>query len=118
MAKVKMTGEAIASRRCGRCKDEKPATEEFFHRNKRGTGGLSSICKECRNAEKRDKRKTENRNSSPASGAYRLEEGILYVAIDFTGRQDLQEALLSTSKEEIRPLSHQVLWCIQKALAA
>lgn len=37
---------------CSKCKIEKPATSEYFHRDKSRKDGLTYICKECRNEEK------------------------------------------------------------------
>lgn len=34
---------------CGTCHEEKPATTDYFHKNKNGRNGLSSICRPCRN---------------------------------------------------------------------
>lgn len=33
---------------CNKCKMEKPATPEYFHRNKANEGGLEYTCKECK----------------------------------------------------------------------
>ena len=34
---------------CYTCHQEKPATADYFHKNKSGRNGLSSICRPCRN---------------------------------------------------------------------
>lgn len=36
-------------KRCAKCGEEKPATLEFFHRNKMRKDGLAPYCKVCRN---------------------------------------------------------------------
>lgn len=41
---------------CTRCKEEFPATAEFFHKNNRGISGLTSECKTCRNRIARENR--------------------------------------------------------------
>ena len=35
------------NRICAKCKENKPATIEFFYKNKKGMFGLSSYCKKC-----------------------------------------------------------------------
>ena len=37
------------TRTCTTCKEEKPATLEYFHKSSTGKGGLKSICKPCAN---------------------------------------------------------------------
>jgi len=37
-------------RKCTKCGEEKPATTEFFYRNKRAKSGLKTECKDCRAA--------------------------------------------------------------------
>ncbi len=39
----------VALKCCSKCKEEKPATTEFFHR--KGKEGLQSSCKPCRNTQ-------------------------------------------------------------------
>jgi hypothetical protein len=36
-------------KKCSKCGQEKPATAEFFHSNKRGKYGVMAVCRECRN---------------------------------------------------------------------
>lgn len=40
-------------RRCSRCKEEKPCTEEFFHKNPTSRYGLNTTCKQCVRLQKR-----------------------------------------------------------------
>lgn len=42
--------ESIPQKQCRTCKQFKPATAEFFHRNPTGAGGFIRECKQCRNA--------------------------------------------------------------------
>lgn len=39
----------LKMKKCNKCGEEKPATAEFFHRNKRRKDGVKSVCRECRN---------------------------------------------------------------------
>ena len=39
----------MRTRVCTKCGEEKPETEEYFHRDRKNRGGLSTICKECKN---------------------------------------------------------------------
>lgn|SRR2546425_2242834 len=41
-------------KRCSKCKNLLPATPEFFTRHRRGKGGLSECCKECKNSARRN----------------------------------------------------------------
>lgn len=43
-----MPNDTTPMKRCSRCKQESPATTEFFHRDKGGKNGFASRCKECR----------------------------------------------------------------------
>jgi len=38
---------SLVSKTCTRCGEERPATPEFFHRNKQGRLGFYSICRAC-----------------------------------------------------------------------
>ena len=42
-----MIDSTVATRRCSKCKEEKPATTEFFYAKKGGKDGLDRRCKEC-----------------------------------------------------------------------
>ena len=42
----------VAMKRCCRCKQEFPATQEYFSPSKRGKDGLHSFCTPCRRANK------------------------------------------------------------------
>lgn len=39
----------MQTKTCTQCKEEKPATTEYFHSEKRSTDGIRSCCKPCRN---------------------------------------------------------------------
>ncbi len=43
----------VALKRCTKCGEEKPATTEFFHRDKRMKDGLRTMCKVCKNKEQK-----------------------------------------------------------------
>jgi len=45
-------------KKCTRCRMEKPAIPYFFPRDKKGKSGMASICKKCRNKQRRKKYKT------------------------------------------------------------
>lgn len=47
------------TKRCRTCGETKPATTEYFHKNKRGRNGLNSICRPCRNEYLRQHRKIQ-----------------------------------------------------------
>ena len=50
-------------KRCKRCKEEKPATTEYFHKSKRCKYGVTTSCKECRKQECiDDKERIDERN--------------------------------------------------------
>jgi hypothetical protein len=45
------------TKRCPKCKEELPLTEEYFYKTKKGPGGYTSWCKNCqKNARKPEKR--------------------------------------------------------------
>lgn len=48
---------------CTRCKEEKPATSEFFPLHSKKTNGLDSWCRSCRSAYKSNTRRGKYRNS-------------------------------------------------------
>jgi hypothetical protein len=55
---------------CSTCKEEKPFTAEYFHRNKKTKSGLNQVCKPCRLAYNREyykARKEENNGVPPYS---------------------------------------------------
>lgn len=43
-----LTATTTPMRKCYRCQKRKPASTEYFHRNKRGTMGFHAWCKACR----------------------------------------------------------------------
>ncbi|MEN6439449.1 MAG: hypothetical protein ABFD97_12820 [Syntrophobacter sp.] len=119
MAKVKIEGQSIEMRRCTRCQAEKPATAEHFSRSKTGKHGLCSICKECRKIERAERNSsTKQDDDRQLKAMFREIEGILYVAIDFQDHPELMDALSEACRKELRPVPHQILWCIRQALAA
>lgn len=46
------------TKRCRTCGETKPATTEYFHKNRGGRYGLSSVCRPCRNEYLRQLRRT------------------------------------------------------------
>lgn len=58
----------VVVKRCPSCKEEKPATSEFWHLNAARPDGLSSICKEC----KKISDKERNRRNQSMSRLDRL----------------------------------------------
>lgn len=54
-------------KRCGKCKDPKPATEEYFHASSRSKSGLQDWCKVCMCAYQRDR--AAAKKAAKASGA-------------------------------------------------
>ena len=51
----------MRTKRCPKCKEEPPLTEEYFYKSKRGPGGYTSWCKNCqKKANKSDKRSYRN----------------------------------------------------------
>jgi len=53
----------IMKKKCTKCSKEFPDTSEYFHRQKKGKGGLCSHCKECR-SKQRKKHNQENREET------------------------------------------------------
>ncbi len=49
-----MIGDEWVEKRCSKCKDEWPATPDFFHRNK---GKLHSWCKACYSEDDKQQKK-------------------------------------------------------------
>lgn len=45
--------DSIPQRLCKKCNTSYPFTPEFWHKDKKGSGGLSSTCKECKKAKSR-----------------------------------------------------------------
>jgi len=55
-----MSGVVVKYKQCYTCKNEYPATKEYFHHNKINKGGLSGSCKSCkREYSKRNPRRIE-----------------------------------------------------------
>ena len=60
-------------KKCSKCGEEKPATEEYFHKDKRLKYGLHTICKQCRNQDEKCRRnqlKIKNINISSIYTVY------------------------------------------------
>lgn len=50
-----MQPEDTVLKRCSKCRQEKPATSDFFHRTRGNKSGLVAACKDCLNAKGREK---------------------------------------------------------------
>lgn len=55
---------------CTRCKEEKPATHEYWHRDKNKKDGLTPRCKECRNKQSKEYKKKNKKKISESGKKY------------------------------------------------
>lgn len=49
--------EEIKIEKCSKCREEKPLTTEYFHKDNRNNKGFNTQCKQCVNGRRRDKAK-------------------------------------------------------------
>jgi len=98
---------------CSHCEKEKPATPEFFHRGKQGKFGLSSVCKECRTREWKEKHpgvkhrssaiKAKTQKPIPANSTSKIDDTIA-----------LDQQILKAIKKSV---ANQIVKIIQEAFA-
>lgn len=84
---------------CSKCKEEKPLTKEFYHKDKRSENGFRSDCKKCANERKKVYYKTNKERVLERNKKYRVGNKELMSEINKRYYKENKEQLLESQKE-------------------
>ena len=88
-----------STKRCSKCQEEKPATSEFFYKEKKGKYGLRARCKECVLQERKDYHKENKDKILARKKVYQQENAERIAEYQKQYRKDNKERMLQLNRE-------------------
>jgi hypothetical protein len=111
-----MEGKEMAekTKQCAHCKQKKPATLEFFYKDRRSKSGLSSWCIACQDLRREEKagvkKEPKKAANKPSLTGIPVPDDRQTLVLDFSQHEDLFADIKAAADEYFRTPELQVLW--------